>query len=145
MVTIAAAKETPGIAELAEEVDAAVDKPGELAMHIGMTAMSPKVLVAVSFASPFLEVLGDVIMAWMQLWRASLAAPRLKKKVGGMEPGERKMKVEKNQDAAFYEGVLRTAEYFIQTILPITLGKMSSIQKSNDAVMEIPEASFEGK
>ncbi len=143
--TIAAAKETPGVEELAVEVDAAVDKLGELAMHMGMTAMSPKVLVAFSFATPFLEVLGDVIMAWMHLWRASLAAPRLKKKVGSMDPAERQKKAGKNRGAAFYEGVVRTSEYFIQSILPITLGKMASIQKSNDAVMEIPEASFGGK
>ncbi len=58
---------------------------------------------------------------------------------------ERKKKAGKNRCAAFYEGVVRTAEYFIQTILPITLGKMDSIKKSNDAVMEIPEVSFGGK
>ncbi|MCP4692302.1 MAG: acyl-CoA dehydrogenase, partial [Desulfobacterales bacterium] len=139
--TIAAAKEIPGFEELAAEVD----KLGKLGMHMGMTAMSPKVLVAFSFATPFLEVLGDVIMAWMHLWRGALAAPKLKKKVGSMDPAERRKKAEKNRDAAFYEGVVRTAEYFIQTILPITLGKMASIQKSNDAVMEIPEASFGGK
>ncbi len=37
--TIATAKETPGVEELAEGVDAAVDKLGELAMHMGMTAI----------------------------------------------------------------------------------------------------------
>ncbi len=126
-------------------VGAVVDKPGEPAMHMGMTAMSPKAPAAFSFGAPFLEVLGDVIVAWMHLWRGALAAPGLKKKAGSMDPAERQKKAGKNRDAAFYEGVVRTAEYFIQTILPITLGKMASIQKSNDAVMEIPEASFGGK
>ncbi len=115
--TIAAAKETPGIEELAEEVDAVVDKLGEPAMHMGMTAMSPKAPAAFSFGAPFLEVLGDVIVAWMHLWRGALAAPGLKKKAGSMDPAERRKKAGKNRDAAFYEGVVRTAEYFIQTIL----------------------------
>ena len=52
---------------------------GEVAMHMGATAMSPKVLNAFAFAYPFMEVTGDVVMAWMLLWRAVIAAQKLER------------------------------------------------------------------
>jgi hypothetical protein len=100
-------------------------------MHLGTTAMSPKFKVAFAFAFPFLEVMGDVIMAWMLLWRAALANQKL-------ESGPKK------KDVAFYEGQLKTAEFFIQTILPATLGKMDGIVKSSSSAIDISEAAFGG-
>ena len=129
--TIAMAKETKGLDELTAEVELAVNRLGEVAMSIGKTAMSPRLKVAFAHAFPFLEVMGDVIMAWMLLWRAALAIQKL-------ESGAKK------KDVDFYEGQVKTAEFFIQTILPITLGKMNAIIKNNGAAVEISEAAFGG-
>jgi alkylation response protein AidB-like acyl-CoA dehydrogenase len=116
--TVALAKETPGLEEIATEVEKAANRLGEVAMHLGTTAMSAQLKVAFAAAFPFLEVMGDVIMAWMLLWRAVLAQQKL-------DAGARK------KDIDFYEGQLKTADFFIQTILPTTLGKMDGIVKSN--------------
>ena len=129
--TIAMAKETKGLDELTAEVELAVNRLGEVAMSIGKTAMSPRLKVAFAHAFPFLEVMGDVIMAWMLLWRAALAIQKL-------ESGAKK------KDVDFYEGQVKTAEFFIQTILPITLGKMNAIIKNNGSAVEISEAAFGG-
>ena len=83
-------------------------------------------------------------MAWMLLWRASIAAPKLDDILGDLEGEARREKVNKNKHAAFYEGQVRSAEYFIQTILPVTLGKMTSIEAGSKAIVEIPEVSFGG-
>ena len=53
-------------------------------------------------------------------------------------------KAEKQKDAAFYYGQLKTAEFFIQTLLPITMGKLDAIALTNGAAVEIPEVSFGG-
>ena len=82
-------------------------------------------------AFPFLEGTGDVGMAWMLLWRAALAK-------GKLDDGAKK------KDVDFYEGQLKTAEFFILTLLPATIGKMNSIVKSNGAAIEISEAGFGG-
>ena len=87
---------------------------GEMAMHLGAAAMSDKILTAFADAHPFLEVCGDVVMGWMLLWRARIAAERL---AAGA----------KEKDALFYEGQLKSAEFFVQTILPVTLGKMEVV------------------
>jgi alkylation response protein AidB-like acyl-CoA dehydrogenase len=127
--TIATAKSIPATTELAAKVDEALNKLGEAAMHMGKTAMSPKVMEAFAFAYPFMDVFGDVVMAWMLLWRASAAAQQIEKGA-------------KKKDAAFYEGQMKSAEFFVHSILPVTLGKINAILAGNDAVITISEDAF---
>jgi alkylation response protein AidB-like acyl-CoA dehydrogenase len=129
---IARAKTIPVLTDLADRLTETVNKLGEVAMHMGKTAMSAKVMDAFAFAYPFMEVMGDVSMAWMLLWRASIAAKRL-------EEGAKK------KDQAFYEGQTKSAEFFIHSILPTSMGKMNAILNGNDAVTQISEDAFGGK
>ncbi|MBW1894624.1 MAG: acyl-CoA dehydrogenase [Deltaproteobacteria bacterium] len=126
--TIAEAKEA-GLEEYAAKLETAINKLGEVAMHMGKTAMSEKVLNAFAFAHPFMEVVGDVVVAWMLLWRASIAAPKVE---------------QSKKDADFYKGQVKSAEFFLNSVLPITLGKMEAILATNGAAMEIEESSFGG-
>jgi hypothetical protein len=130
--TIAKAREMPMLEGYADKVNEALNKLGEVAIHMGKTAMSEKIMEAFAFAYPFMEVMGDVAMAWMLLWRASIAARKLEKGA-------------KKKDATFYEGQIRSADFFIHVILPATLGKMDAILACNDAVMKISEDAFGGK
>jgi hypothetical protein len=129
--SIAMAKDAQGLEGLAAKLEEIVDKLGEVALHMGTTAMSPKVLNAFAFAHPFMEVCGDVVMAWLLLWRAAVAAQKLANKP-------------KKKDTAFYEGQIKSAEFFIYSILPITIGKMKAILSTNGAAVEIAEDSFGG-
>ena len=133
-----------GLEDLAGRVDKAANRLGEITMHLGKTALSANFKVAFAFAKPFLDVMGDVCMAWMLLWRATLAVPKLAKLVGGLDLETRQMKAVKNKEIAFYEGQLQTAKYFINSILPITMGKMNAIEAGDAAAVDIPEASFGG-
>ena len=141
---IARAKELKGLESLAEQLEATVNRLGTVAMHIGQTAMSADFKVAFSHALPFLDVMGDVIMGWMLLWRANIAAPKLDDILGNLQGEARLEKINKNKNAAFYEGQVKSAEYFIEAILPVTIGKMMSIEAGSKAIVEIPEASFGG-
>jgi alkylation response protein AidB-like acyl-CoA dehydrogenase len=129
--TIALARDTQGLEELSAEFESAVNRLGEVALHMGKSALSPQFKVAFAHAFPFLEVMGDVVLAWMLLWRAALARQKLDRGA-------------KKKDVEFYEGQLKTAEFFIHTILPTTLGKMNSIVNSNGSAVEISEAAFGG-
>jgi len=126
--TIEAAKKIEGLDALAGKVELAVNKLGVLAMHMGMTAMSEKVLDAFATAHPFLDITGDVCLAWLELWRAVVAAPKIEKA--------------KKKDKAFYQGQVKTAQYFITWVLPSTLGKMEALLGNIPAIMEIPDAAF---
>jgi alkylation response protein AidB-like acyl-CoA dehydrogenase len=129
--TIAAAKKQANLEGPAGDVEAALNKLGEVAMHMGATAMSPKVLEAFASASLFMEAAGDVVMSWMLLWRAVVASEKLAGKT-------------KKKDVAFYEGQVKSVEYFCSCILPITHGKMKSILNTPAAPIEMSEASFGG-
>ncbi len=129
--TVAQAKETGGLEDISTDVEKAANRLGEVAMHLGTTAMSEKFKVAFAAAFPFLEVMGDVIMAWMLLWRAVVAKQQL-------DDGAKK------KDRGFYEGQLKTAEFFIETLLPATLGRMKGILKSNASPVDISDAAFGG-
>jgi len=142
--TVAKAKGINGIQELAGSVDAAVNRLGEAALHLGQTALSPDFKTAFAFAKPFLDATGDVCLAWMHLWRAAVAVPKLEKLAGSLDPAVRSAKAARNKETAFYEGVLQSARYFINAILPGTMGKLNAIEASDAAAIEIPEAAFGG-
>jgi len=128
--TIAAAKEIKTLVPMAEKCEIAVNRLGEVAMHMGMTAMSAEALNAFAAAHPFLDITGDVIMAWFLLWRAVVAAPKIEKA--------------KKKDVAYYQGQVATADYFITCHIPGTLGKMNGLTTNYTPVMAMPEAAFIG-
>ncbi|BBO71262.1 acyl-CoA dehydrogenase [Desulfosarcina alkanivorans] len=130
--TIAQAKEIEGLKEYAAKLEKALNRLGEVAMQLGATAMSPKVMSAFAFAHPFMDASGDVVMAWMLLWRGCIAAAKLEKGA-------------KKKDQAFYEGQMKSLQYFTQAVLPITMGKMDAIMTNCDAAVEISEDAFGGK
>ena len=129
--TIANAKKIEGLSELAEKLETAVNRLGEIAMHLGKNAMSLQFRTAFAHSLPFLETVGDIIMGWMLLWRASTASQQL---ANGA----------KKKDVAFYQGQIKTAEFFINTLIPVTLGKLDAIQGFSSAAIEIEDAAFGG-
>lgn len=143
--TIAEAKKIDGIQNLVEKVTHAVSRLEALAKEIGQRARSEKVLNAYAFAHPFLEVTGDVTFAWMHLWRASIAAPKLLEKAGSLEKAAVRTAAEKNKDAAFYAGQIESAGFFIHTLLPSAYGKMDAILEGDTSVEDILDVSFGSK
>jgi hypothetical protein len=129
--TVAEARQTDELAGLADDVDAAVNRLGEVTLGIGKKAMSSEFKVAFAHSLPFLYAMGDTIMAWMLLWRAVTASQKL--------TGNPKKK-----DKAFYEGQIKSAEFFIKSELPVTMGKMNAIETSTTAAIEIADEGFGG-
>jgi len=142
--TINEAKQIHEISDIAAEVDEVFHLVSETAISIGKTAMSDKVLNAYAHAYPFLEVMGDITMAWMLLWRASIAAPKLVTLAGSSDPQAIKDKADKNKDAAFYDGQIKTARFFMKYILPATKGKIKTINEADGTAVDMLDASFGG-
>ena len=109
----------------------ALNRLGETALHLGIKGSSPQFKTAFVHAFPFLEAMGDVIIAWMLLWRASVATEKLNNGA-------------KKKDVGFYQGQVQTAKFFINTILPVTLGQMTAIQDFDGSVMDIEDGEFGG-
>ena len=129
--TISQAREMDQTKTLAAQMEVATNRLAEVALHLGKKAMSAEFKAAFAHSLPFLHVIGDIIIAWMLLWRAAVAAPKLLQKP-------------RKKDLAFYEGQIRTAEFFINTELEATLGKMNAITKGCAATLHISDESFGG-
>ncbi len=141
-IRIEDAKEFKTLSDMAARVETAHTRTNEIALHLGKIILSDQRPLANAFACPFLEVMGDLSMAWMLLWRASVASQKLKKLVGSSDPESVRIKAEKNKDAAFYDGQIKTARFFINTILPATLGKLNAIEITDGAAVEMLDSSF---
>jgi alkylation response protein AidB-like acyl-CoA dehydrogenase len=129
--TVTRARQMAPTQDLAVKVEAATNRLGEVALHLGKKAGSAEFKVAFAHSLPFLHVIGDTIMAWMLLWRAVTATYQLSSKA-------------KKKDIAFYEGQIKSAEFFIGTELPVTMGKMNAIAGGCAAAIEISDEGFGG-
>ncbi|MCG8615678.1 MAG: acyl-CoA dehydrogenase, partial [Desulfobacterales bacterium] len=143
--TVEEAKGVEGVEALADKVAAILAKYEELAADMAQRSRSPEFMNAYAFAHPFLDITGDITFAWMLLWRAMVAAPKLAKKAGGLDPEKVAAKAAKNKDAAYYAGQIHSARFFINTILPATCGKMDAVQEGDTCLEEISELSFGSK
>ena len=130
--TVKEARGINGLEALADNLDEAVKRLEEIATHLGKTVMTPQIKVAFAHSLPFLEAMGDVIMAWMLVWRASVASQKLDNAKT------------KKSDIAYYNGQIKTAEFFISTVLPGTMGRMSAIANTCPAAIEIDDEGFGG-
>ena len=117
--------------DLAVEAEKTILKLEQTIEHVGPMVRSDKMLTAFSHAYSFMEVTGDIVMAWMLLWRATIAVEKL-------ENGT------KRKDTDFYTGQIRSAQFFIHSVLPVSRGKMDVILESDDAAILISENSFGG-
>ena len=116
--------------DLAARQDAAANRLAQVALGLGQRAMSADYPVAFAHSLPFLHAMGDIIVAWMLLWRAAAAARRLDEAKG--------------KKRSFYQGQIKAAEFFIRTVLPVTLGKMDAVEEGCAAAVEIEDAGFAG-
>ena len=115
--------------QLSERVDAARHRFEETAIFLAKTAASSRIKVAFAHSLPFLHVMGDLIMAWMLLWRAVVAWEKLADKP-------------KRKQGIFYQGQIKTAEFYIRTMLPAGMGNMQAIRDSSAAAIEIEDGAF---
>ena len=127
---VAQAKEFEELAPWAAKVEEAVNKLAEVALHMGQTAMSEKVLSAFANAHPFQDAAGDTIMAWMHLWRAVIAAQKLPKA--------------KKKDKPFYQGIIKSLEYYATAKLPLTLGRFAALMATPTAAVDMDDNMFPG-
>ena len=125
------AKQQKVLVDLSHEANQTIRKLEKTIAHIGGMVKSDKMMTAFSHAYSFMDVTGDVVMAWMLLWRATIAVEKL-------ENGS------KRKETDFYTGQIRSAQFFIHSVLPVTRGKMDVILSSNDAAIQISEKAFGG-
>jgi hypothetical protein len=145
--TVSSAKEIPGLKDLADDVQAGGNALAEMGLYFASCGKAGKFLIPVGNAYPFLMMMGKIVSAWMLLWQAEVAYKRLSLlgKEKGVEISDQaslSKLAKENKDAAFYDGKLKTARYFIKNVLPEMDGTIRAIKSEDLTMMEIANESF---
>jgi len=99
------------------------------------------------YATPYLELFGDVTVGWLLMWQAVIAEGKLTAlaEEKGIETDGRlglEKLVAENSNAAFYSGKLASARYFVNTVLSQAVAKAQVIKGMDTAALEIAENAF---
>ncbi|HOO37219.1 MAG TPA: acyl-CoA dehydrogenase [Deltaproteobacteria bacterium] len=145
--TIAKYRETDGLGGLADDVQAGVNALADMGLFFAQCGKAGKFLVPVGNAYPFLMMMGKIISAWLLFWQAGVAKEKLtqvcsSKGVDMNDGTGMQQLIKENKDAAFYDGKIKTARFFIKHVLPEIEGTIKSIKSEDLSIMEIASESF---
>ncbi|HOJ13425.1 MAG TPA: acyl-CoA dehydrogenase [Deltaproteobacteria bacterium] len=133
--------------DLALDVQAGVNTLAEIGMFFASCGKSGEYLVPVGNAYPFLMMMGKIVCAWLLLWQAGVAREKLEaicraKGVSMTDASALASLFKDNKDAAFYEGKIKAARYFIKNVLPEVEAAAKAIKSKDLSMMEIPDEGF---
>ncbi len=78
--------------------------------------------------SRLLMAIGDVIIGWLLLRQADIAAEKLPKATG--------------KDVDFYTGKIASSTYFVHNFLPLLSAERKIVESENGSIMKLPESAF---
>ncbi|NPU84067.1 MAG: acyl-CoA dehydrogenase [Syntrophaceae bacterium] len=144
--TVAAAKASEDLKAYAGRLEEAVGALMDLTMTFASLGKSGSFLIPILYASPFLDIMGDVLMGHFLLQAASIAEEKLKAiyAEAGAEKskGRQRALVRENRDVAFYTGKIASAKFFASEILPTIKGRCEAIKIGDKIALEIADESF---
>ncbi len=95
-------------------------------------------------ATPFLEAMYMVALAWAHIWTLTIAQPKMKAIVGDAKGADRDKLLADNEDAAFYTGKVLSSQFYLGTELPKFFGKAQAILFNEAAVVKANPSVFTG-
>ena len=131
--------------ELVATFEAAREQLIQVTKYFGLKGMTADYVQPLLYATPYLELFGDVAVGFMLLWQALIAHRRLQEiyvDAGAEDPEAQKEVLATNRSAAFYRGKVASAEFFITNVLSLSKGKAKAIMSGQRAAVDIPEESF---
>ncbi len=139
------AKKNYRLKDIVEPFDAARSQLIEVTKYFGLKGMTEDFMVPVLYATPYLELFGDIAVGFMLLWQAVIADRRLEEIYSDSKADTPQKKAEvdrSNRSAAFYRGKMASAEFFANTVLSLAKGKARAIMTGERSALDIPDESF---
>lgn len=127
----AAVEKASAVSELApyaEAVAKSISALEEITRFLIEKASGEDAYLAYSWATPYLEIFGDIVLGWMFIWQAWTAH--------GSEAGS------SAKDKQFYAGKINTAKFYIGSLLPAVYGKIDAIKQFDRSFLEMGESVF---
>ncbi len=138
-------KTHPAFGPFVTQLEQAKNTLISVSMHFAKVAGGGDRLYPMLHACLYLELFGEVELAYLLLHQAIIAKGKLEgifQKAGAAAPEAQAKVVEDNADAAFYTGKVHGAEFFVTNILPQVQGKAATILSGNRSALSIPEVAF---
>jgi hypothetical protein len=125
-------------------VEKGIQKLDEAFNHIAMNALAGKFLLVAMNATPFLQAMFMMVLAWLHLWSLTTVTPKLKLFTGDTKGPERQKIIDSNNEAAFYTGKVLSSQFYIGAEFPKYFGKIECILGGESAVIKTSTAIFTG-
>jgi hypothetical protein len=126
----AAVAEAIGVGELApyaEEVGKSICALEDISKFLIERCAGDDAYLTSSWATPYLEIFGDIALGWMFIWQAKKACDN---------------KAANSADAPFYDSKINTAKFYISSLLPRVYGKIEAIKRYDRSFLAMGEAIF---
>ncbi len=117
----------------------------EVTRYFALKSITEDFMVPVLYATPYMELFGDLAVGFMLLWQAVIADRRLEELYGDAKadtPAKKAELLKTNRSAAFYRGKLASAQFFANTFLSLSKGKARAIMTGERSAIDLPEESF---
>ncbi len=134
------AKENEATKGFIGEFEQSLNDLQTIAMTFMGKGMEGKMLDVLQGASPFLTFMGNLIMAWLLSDQAMVADEKLKAMCAdkGVDGDEAiKALIADNDEAAFYDAKVKTAQFFCVNLLPANRALNQSIMAFDNSIMDI--------
>jgi hypothetical protein len=131
----------PAVAQLEQAKNTLVN----IAMNFAKLAAAGDPVYSMLQACPFLEMFGEVELAYLLLQQAIIAREKLEalfQKAGASTEEAQAKVIDEVSDAAFYSGKVHGAEFFVSNILPKVQSTAATILSGNRSALTIPEVAF---
>jgi alkylation response protein AidB-like acyl-CoA dehydrogenase len=116
-----------------------------VSMHFGKSAATGDLLYPMLHACPYLDLFGEVELAYLLLDQAVIAQGKLQaifqNAAATTDEAEAKV-IDDQADAAFYSGKIHTAGFFVTNILPQAQAKAATILGGDRSALAIQDAAF---
>ncbi len=135
------------ISDLAQDLTARIAHIEELGVFLNTCAAEGRLIVPITHAYPILNMIGIVTLGWLLFRQAGIAARRLadlieRKGIDLSKEDSQTAFIRRNADAAYFDGKLKAARYFIKHCLPQADALFTAITSNDLSAMEICDESF---
>jgi alkylation response protein AidB-like acyl-CoA dehydrogenase len=141
---IASTKGNEDLREAVDKLEAAKNAVAAAALHFAAKAKDD-FTIPVLYATPFLELMGDMLVGWQLLWQARIAHEKLRDffiEKGAPGIDARQELIRQHSNAAYYSGKIAAATFFAHTFLTLSPAKAEVIKNGDLSALLIEEAAF---
>ena len=122
--------------ELIEEIEQSMKDLQNMAMKF----MNESPLYVLQQATPFMKFMGNLVMAWLLTEQAIIASDKLDALFAAKNAETKDAKkalIAENPEAAFYDGKVQTARFFVKNLLPENRSLVQAMGNQDTSLMDI--------